>query len=139
MSNKIKDFLIKIKGEGDIKFVDDRLGYDGDVDLSAQIDPILSIIDGNLIAKLSSRLKVDADEKRQIKAFLQAAKDSIAQYLLQHPGIVGKDRMGKDIEGVIMHRGKEAPIKVTTPSFKQAMANKRLAQQGQQDVTKPAV
>jgi hypothetical protein len=33
MSNKIKDFLIKIKGEGDIKFVDDRLGYDGDVDL----------------------------------------------------------------------------------------------------------
>ena len=139
MSNKIKDFLIKIKGEGDIKFVDDRLGYDGDVDLSAQIDPILSIIDGNLIAKLSSRLKVDADEKRQIKAFLQAAKDSIAQYLLQHPGIVGKDRMGKDIEGVIMHRGKEAPIKVTTPSFKQAMADKRLAQQGQQDVTKPAV
>jgi hypothetical protein len=139
MSNKIKDFLIKIKGEGDIKFVDDRLGYDGDVDLSAQIDPILSIIDGNLIAKLSSRLKVDADEKRQIKAFLQAAKDSIAQYLLQHPGIVGKDRMGKDIEGVIMHRGKEAPIKVTTPSFKQAMADKKLAQQGQQDVTKPAV
>jgi hypothetical protein len=47
--------------------------------------------------------------------------------------------MGKDIEGVIMHRGKEPPIKVTTPSFKQAMADKKLAQQGQQDVTKPAV
>jgi hypothetical protein len=139
MSNKIKDFLIKIKGEGDIKFVDDRLGYDGDVDLSAQIDPILSIIDGTLIAKLSSRLKVDADEKRQIKAFLQAAKDSIAQYLLQHPGIIGKDRMGKDIEGVILHRGKEAPIKVTTPTFKQAMADKRSAQQGTQNATEPTV
>lgn len=138
-SDKIKNFLVKIKQEGGIKFVDDRLGYEGEVDLNAKIDPILSIVDANLMAKLASRLKVDADEKKQIKAFLQAAKDSIAQYLLQHPGIVGKDRMGKDIEGVILHRGKEAPIKVTTPGFKQAMAAKKQATQGQQDATEPTI
>jgi len=137
-SDLIKDMLVKVSDEGGIKFVDDRLGYAGEVDLSGEIDPILSIVNDRLIAKLTSRTRADAEEKQQIKAFLAAAKDSIANYLLSHPNIMGKEKMGKDAEGVIIHRQQQAPVKITTPQFKQAMAAKK--QQGQQqDVTEPAI
>jgi hypothetical protein len=124
-SEDIKDFLVKIREEKGIKFVDDRLAYVEDIDLNAEIDPILSIVNSNLIAKLSSRLKIDAIERQQIKAFLQAAKDSLADFILNHPSIIGKEQLGKNIEGVIMHRNNESPIKITTPHFKKAMASKR--------------
>lgn len=127
-SEHIKDFLIKIGGEGGIKFVDDRLKYIEDIDINAEIDPILSMIDAAMIAKLSSRLKVDAAEKQQIKAFLQAAKDSISELILNHPSIIGKEQLGKNIEGVIIHRQKESPIKITTPGFKKAIAAKRVSE-----------
>ena len=137
-SDQIKDMLVNVGEEQGIKFVDDRLGYNGEVDLNGEIDPILSIVNDRLIAKLTSRTKADAEEKQQIKAFLAAAKDSIANYVLSHPNILGKEKMGKDAEGVIIHRQQQAPVKITTPQFKQAMAAKK--QQGQeQDVTEPAI
>lgn len=124
-SEQIKDFLVKVKSEGGIKFIDDRLNYVDEIDLNAEIDPILSIVNAKFIAKLSSRLKVDAVEKQQIKAFLQAAKESLSKAILAHPGILGKEQLGKNIEGVILHRNELSPIKITTPHFRDALKAKR--------------
>ena len=123
-SEQIKDMLINIKEENGIKFVDDRLAA-GEIDITGEIDPLLTLVNDQFIAKLTSRTRADAEEKSQLKALIQSVKDDLADYIFRHPSIAGKEKLGKDIEGIILHRDKEAPLKITTPDFKQAIAAKR--------------
>lgn len=123
-SEQIKDMLIDIKEENGIKFVDDRLAA-GEIDITGEIDPLLTLVNDQFIAKLTSRTRADAEEKSQLKALIQSVKDNLADYIFRHPSIAGKEKLGKDIEGIILHRDKEAPLKITTPDFKQAIAAKR--------------
>ena len=124
-SEQIKDMLVNIGEENGIKFVDDRLLPDASVNVTGEIDPLLTMVNDQFIAKLTSRSKSDVEEKQQLKALIQTVKDSLANYLLTHPGIAGKDNLGKDIEGIILHRDKESPLKITTPKFKQDFAAKK--------------
>ena len=123
-SEQIKDELIRSGSGNGIKFVDDRLMSDT-IDITGEIDPLLTMINDRFIAKLTSRTKADAEEKSQLKAMVQSVKDNLADYIFRHPSIAGKDKLGKDIEGIILHRDKEAPLKITTPDFKQAIAAKK--------------
>jgi hypothetical protein len=121
-SEKIIDMLLK-QSTSTIKFIDSKLIQDNEIDVNAVIDPILSIND-RMLAVLQSRKSADKEEKLQIRAFLQTVKDELADYLLSHPGIIGKDRMGKDIEGIVVKPKNFNSFKVTTPDFKSAMADK---------------
>jgi hypothetical protein len=123
-SEQVKDMLINIKEENGIKFVDDRLAA-GEIDITGEIDPLLTMVNDQFIAKLTSRTRADAEEKSQLKALVQSVKDNLADYIFRHPSIAGKEKLGKDIEGIILHRDKEVPLKITTPDFKQAIAAKR--------------
>lgn len=123
-SEQIKDMLINIKEENGIKFIDDRLAA-GEIDITGEIDPLLTMVNDQFITKLTSRTRADAEEKQQLKALVQSVKDNLADYIFRHPSIAGKEKLGKDIEGIILHRDKEAPLKITTPDFKQAIAAKR--------------
>ncbi len=99
-----------------IKFVDHRLAVIDDVDISAIVDPILSLNDRS-VQVLNSRLKSDKAEKDSIKSLIQTVKDQVAEYILAHPSIVGKFKLGPNIEGLVLNiDGKD--YKVTTQQFK---------------------
>ncbi len=106
-----------------VKFIDNSLTQDGDIDVNAIIDPVLSLNEKS-IAILQSRLKTDREEKQQLKAFIQSVKEELADFIINHPGILGKDKLGKDIEGMVFKPSGTSPFKVTTPDFKAKLAAK---------------
>jgi hypothetical protein len=107
-----------------VKFIDRRLTQNGEIDVSAIIDPVMSMNDKS-IAVLNSRMKADKEEKLQLKAFLQTVKDEMAHFIITHPNILGKDMLGKDVEGIVIRPKNGVPFKVTTPEFKNALAAKK--------------
>lgn len=123
-SEEIKNMLINVGEENGIKFIDDRLAA-SEIDISGEIDPLLTIVDDTFIEKLTSRYKTDAAEKQQLKALIQSVKENLADYIFRHPNIVNKEKLGKDIEGIILHPHKESPLKITSPEFKKALAAKK--------------
>jgi hypothetical protein len=107
-----------------VKFIDRRLTQNGEIDVTAIIDPVMSINDRS-IAVLNSRMKADKEEKLQLKVFLQTVKDELAHFIITHPNILGKDMLGKDVEGIVVRPKNSVPFKVTTPEFKSALAAKK--------------
>lgn len=107
-----------------IKFIDRRLTQNGEIDVNAIIDPVMSMNDKS-IAILNSKMKADREEKIQLKTFLQTVKDELAHFIISHPNILGKDMLGKDVEGIVVRPKTGVPFKVTTPEFKSALAAKK--------------
>lgn len=118
-----------------VKFIDNTLTQEGDIDINAIIDPVLSLNEKS-IAILQSKLKTDREEKQQVKAFIQAVKEELADFIINHPGILGKQKLGKDIEGMVIKPQGSSPFKVTTPDFKAKLANKM--QSKKQNTQNPA-
>lgn len=114
-SDKIIQDLLNASSD-DVKFVDAKLQTLGTIDISAMVDPILSI-NADSLAILNSRLKKDAEEKQAVKAVIQGVKDQIAEFILHHPAIVDKFKLGPEIEGLVLELG-GATYKVTTSDFK---------------------
>jgi hypothetical protein len=114
-SDKIIQDLLSASTD-DIKFIDIKLQTSGAIDISAMVDPIMSM-NQTTLELLGSRLKKDAEEKQSIKAILQGVKDQVAQYILDHPAIVGKFKLGPDIEGLVLDLD-GSTYKVTTTEFK---------------------
>lgn len=134
-SEKIIDMLLK-HSTSTVKFIDSKLIQEDEIDVNAVIDPIMSIND-RMLAVLQSRKAADKEEKLQIRAFLQTVKDELADYLLTHPNILGRERMGKDIEGIVVKPKNFTTFKVTTPDFKSAMADKMAARKQQMAQNNP--
>lgn len=109
----------------DVKVVDPSLKSKM-IDIKAQIKDVVKYGDAE-IELLQSRKAVDKPAKEALIAALQNAKDALAQYLLDHPAIEGKDKLGKDIEGLVMHVN-GSPVKVTTQDFKDKKKAEREAQ-----------
>jgi len=124
-SDKIKQMLVSTKEENGIRFIDNRLGYHKEIDATAIIDPLLTLVDDKFISTITSRTRADAGAKSELKALVQTVKDQLGAFIIQHPDIAGKGRLGKEIEGLILYRDGQAPVKVTTPDFKQAIAAKK--------------
>jgi hypothetical protein len=99
----------------DVKVIDARLKA-SEIDVKAYIKDMLNLGDREL-AVVKSLKAADKPEKTALLAAIQQAKDKLAEYLLNHKGIVGKDKLGKDIEGLVLSIG-DQPIKVTTQEFK---------------------
>lgn len=109
----------------DVKVIDPSLKSKM-IDIKAQIKDVVKYGDAE-IELLQSRKAVDKPAKEALIAALQNAKDALAQYLLDHPGIEGKDKLGKDIEGLVMNVN-GSPVKVTTQDFKDKKRADREAQ-----------
>lgn len=99
----------------DVKIVDPLLKSKS-IDIKAQIKDVVKYGDKE-IELLNSRKAVDKPAKEALINALQDAKDELAQYLLDHPGIEGKEILGKDLEGLVMNVN-GSPVKVTTQDFK---------------------
>jgi hypothetical protein len=104
----------------EVKFVDPGLSVKGEIEIAAMIDPVAGLSD-EVKQILKSRVKADAEEKRTIKALLQVAKNTIAEYILDHPAIVNKDLLGPNIEGLVLNISGQ-DFKVTTTEFKASKA-----------------
>ena len=114
-SDKIVADLLQ-QSTAEVRFVSPKLETKGTIDISAMLDPILGLGDKTK-AVLKSRLKADAEEKRTVKALLQLAKETVAEYILAHPSILNKDLLGPDIEGLVLNIAGQ-DFKVTTSEFK---------------------
>jgi len=118
----IRDLISQ--SNSDIKIINPQLKM-GTIDINAFIDPILSL-GPNAINVLISRKAVDKSAKEAILGVINKVKDELADYLLNHPEIVGKYNLGPNIEGIVLHiRGKV--YKITTPEFKSNIAAKKAA------------
>ena len=114
-SDKIIQMLYKLS-DRDIKFINPNLSTKGTIDISGMIDPVMSL-QGDALNVLTSRKHADRAEKQAIKDIIQGVKNTVAEYILDHPSIIGKSILGKEIEGLVLNiNGKD--IKVTTPEFK---------------------
>ena len=122
-SEKIKEWLLT-QSSPDIKFIDDRLNYEESLDVSATIDPVLSLND-QAIAVLQSRKMADKDEKAKIKASIQAVKNELANQILNNPKLVDKYKLGQDIEGIVLHRPNAPKLKITTTDFQQSKSGEK--------------
>lgn len=121
----------------DIKFIDIKLATKGDIDISGMIDPILSL-GTDAIATLQSRKRDDAQAKADIKAIIQTVKDTVAQFILTHPNILDKFKLGPAIEGLVLNiNGRD--IKVTTPEFKASKSKEASAHAAARAAPKPVM
>lgn len=115
-AKEIKAKLYKAS-TSEIKIVDPTLKASS-IDVSAKIKDI-RLLSGDDVAVIKSLKGADKPKKAALVAAIQVAKDELAAYLLDHPSIVGKEKLGKDIEGLVFTAGGK-PVKVTTQDFKDA-------------------
>jgi hypothetical protein len=106
-----------------IKIIDIDLATKGPIDISGMIDPILTL-GPDAVATLQSRKRDDAQAKADLKQVIQTVKDEVAHFILNHPNILDKFRLGPNIEGLVLNiNGRD--VKVTTPEFKAAKSAER--------------
>ena len=79
-----------------IKIIDPNLNFT-EIDINTWIDPISTISDDSLLI-LKSRKAADKENKQNLLNIIQQMKDEMGDYLLNHPGIEGKFKLGSDIE-----------------------------------------
>lgn len=109
----------------EIKITDAKLKSE-DLDISGIIDPI-SALDKNALEILASRKAVDRETKNSYNELIQTVQERLAEFILQHPGIVGKTKFGSEIEGLVLDINGKL-FKITTPAFragKRAEASQR--------------
>jgi hypothetical protein len=87
-----------------------------EIDISGFLSPLDSITD-RTIEIINSRKAVDKEEKLAVKAMLQKLKDELAEYIISHQNIQGKDMIGKNLEGIVM-KISDKLVKITTTEFK---------------------
>lgn len=99
----------------EIKVVDANLKV-GRIDIRGTTKSVLKF--GDQEFTLMKSLKgADKEQKAALLGIVQQSKDALAELLLTHPSIIGKDKLGKDIEGLVFTAG-DQPVKVTTQEFK---------------------
>lgn len=99
----------------DVKVVDPSLKV-GKIDIRAKTKSVLKFGEAER-ATIKSLKGADKEAKAALLATIQKAKNELAQFLLDHPSIEGKDKLGKNIEGLVFIAGGQ-PVKVTTQDFK---------------------
>lgn len=112
-----KAIIDKLLGSStaDVKVVDATLKA-GKIDVRAKIKSVVKFGEREL-GIIRSLKAADKPEKALLIKAIDDAKNDLADYLLDHPGIVGKDKLGKDIEGLVFSINGQ-PVKVTTSEFK---------------------
>lgn len=110
----------------EIKVISTRLQHEP-IDISATIDAVRTL-SPSAVATLQSRKQADKPAKEALAQTIQAAKEQLADIILQHKGIQGKNIIGDQIEGLVLSFG-DHQVKVTTPDVKQSIAASRAARE----------
>jgi hypothetical protein len=99
----------------EIKIMSNRVN-DADIDISGHLQ-ILDVLDAESLRVLKSLKRDDQPLKKLVLDLIQTAKEKIADYVLNHPTILDKDKFGEEIEGLVLGF-KDRTLKVTTDKFK---------------------
>jgi len=110
--------LKSLKQIGSTMFIDNSLTTNGDIDASGVIDPL-----ANLGALRDMLLSNKRAAKQEANTVIQPMKEKLADMIISHPNIVGRDMLGQDYEGIILN-SRNGPVKVTTDMFKDVVATK---------------
>lgn len=109
-----------------IKIIDPNLKLT-EIDITSYVDAASSYSDESL-AILKSRKMTDKEAKQNLLNVIQKVKDDLSDYILQHPGIEGKFKLGPEIEGIVLHipnkQNSTSVYKITTDTFKTAHSRK---------------
>jgi hypothetical protein len=110
-----------------IKIIDPNLRFTT-IDVSA-IASAASVFSQDSLKLMTSRKKADKETKMNLLKIIQKLKDDLSDYLIKHPGIEDKWKLGDEIEGVVLHLPTTSdgtkPFKITTPEFQKAHAAQR--------------
>ena len=117
-SVSIIDALLKAS-TSEIKIMSNRVN-DADIDITGHLQ-ILDVLDAESLRVLKSLKRDDQPLKKLVLDLIQTAKEKIADYILNHPTILDKDKFGKEIEGLVLGFP-DRTLKVTTPVFKASKA-----------------
>lgn len=129
MEHPDKDAILKAlyaKSDDKIKIIDPNLKFT-EIDVSMFANEA-SAIPETALTILKSRKPADRPAKQNLLNMIQKIKDDLADYLLSHPGIEGKFKLGPEIEGVVLHlpdKEGTSPYKITTQDFKAAHSAQR--------------
>jgi hypothetical protein len=96
----------------DVMFIDNSLTTNGSIDVTGLIPPM-----ENLDTLRNMILSRKRDSKQEAAQVLQPIKDALADFIVEHPGILGKDILGKDYEGIILNTN-QGPVKITSKEQK---------------------
>lgn len=104
-----------------IKIIDPNLKFT-EIDITTFADAA-SVYDNESLEILKSRKAMDKTAKQNLLNIIQKIKDDLAEYILQHPGIEDKFKLGPSIEGIVLHlpnnqNGNTLPYKIITTDFK---------------------
>jgi hypothetical protein len=120
-SDKFVSALRKIGRVGSTMFIDNSLTSDGGLDVTTSLPPLenIEVLKG-MVTSGKRDLKKDAS------AALQPVKDELARFIISNPNIIGKDKLGKDYEGIILNT-KNGPVKITSQEQKDIITAKNAA------------
>ena len=120
-SDKIINALRDMGQIGDTMFIDNSLTHGGGLDVTGMLPPL-----ENLEVLRSMVTSGKRDLKKEAAETLQSVKNDLAAYIIAHPGIFGKDVLGKDYEGIILNTD-DGPVKITSPEQKKLISDKQAA------------
>ena len=98
-----------------IKVIDSSLKM-GTIDFHGLIDPIATLTP-EMLSKVKSLKHADKEDKANTLAVIQGVKDGMADYILHHPEIYDKFKLGPEIEGLVLTINNRE-YKITTQKFK---------------------
>jgi len=100
----------------DVKFVDPSIDLTGSMEIHGVIEPVSSLNDDSKRI-LASRKRVDQPMKDSLKEIIYRVKESLTQMIMNHPDIIKKDKLGDQMEGVVIEfAGKK--VKITTEEYR---------------------
>jgi hypothetical protein len=121
---EILNILYSLSNE-DIKIVNPNLSILDNIDISYYADEVSDITDQTLLFLKSRKHVIDIEIKKSLMERIQKVKNELAEYILYHPNIVDKYKLGEQIEGIVLWiDGIE--YKITTSEFKECIKNERL-------------
>jgi len=120
-SDKYISALRKIGRIGTTMFIDNSLTTNGSLDVTGALPPIENLETLRSLVNSGKR-----DLKKEATEALQPVKEYLAKFIIQHPDIIGKDKLGKDYEGIILNT-KNGPVKITSQEQKDIISAKNAA------------
>lgn len=117
-SKQIISKLLSLNKVGNVMFVSNELQQTEDIDVTGIISPLANI--DELREMITSGKRV---LKANAKEILAPIKKEVAKAIIENPNILGKDKLGKEYEGIVIQTN-SGFVKITSDEQKQVIAKK---------------
>ena len=123
-SDRVIKELRELGQQGSVMFIDNSLVQNETLDVTAVVPPLENLEE--LKSMLSDPSPGSLQRKRDVAASLEPVKSALEKAIAENPNIVGKDKLGKDYEGIVLNT-RLGPVKITSQEQRAVIANKQAA------------